>query len=304
MYEPTSPATALYWSTLLQRPDRPPIVVACGVGVDSVAMLLLMHGLGIRPDLILFVDTGDERPETYAYIPVLNAWLRSVGFPEVIVVRRKPTKSRKSGRVYRTLSQNCFENETLPSLAFGRKACSQKWKREPQDKFVRGWEPAKVAWSRGQKVVKLIGYDAGPKDMRRSSIEDDSRYTYRYLLREWGWDRARCIEEIKGAGLPVPEKSACKMCPATQPHELEAMVRQDPSVGYMIMDMELNAKPNLKKIEGLWRKATKKRPGAMTPFILDVLERMRREQEEGVRRSVQLRVLREDEYGGCGSLAA
>lgn len=201
-----------YWDLLLEQEDRPPIVVACGLGVDSVAMLVLLYLLGIRPDLILFADTGNEKVETYAYLPVLNRWLRSVGFPEVIVVRRKPTRSRKSGEVYRTLGENCLENETLPSLAFGRKACSSKWKKEPQNKYVAAWSPAQQAWARGQKVVKLIGYDAGPKDMRRSKIADDAKYTYRYLLREWGWDRDRCVAEIEAMGLPVPSKSACTFC--------------------------------------------------------------------------------------------
>lgn len=38
---------------------------AFGGGVNSTAMLVEMHKRGIRPDLILFADTGGERPETY-----------------------------------------------------------------------------------------------------------------------------------------------------------------------------------------------------------------------------------------------
>lgn len=261
------------------------------MGVDSTAMLVGMYERGIRPDLILFADTGDEKDETYAYLPIINAWLRSIGFPEVLVVRRLPTRSRKSQKVYKTLRENCLANQTLPSLAFGRKACSSKWKKEPQNKYVAAWNPARAAWARGQKVVKLIGYDAGPKDSRRSDIKDDAKYTYRYLLREWGWDRERCEAEIARAGLPIPPKSACKFCPATKPHELEAMIRQDPRIGHEIMEMERVAAPGLKKIEGLWRRATKKRPGAMTPFILDVLRRIEAERLAGARRSPMLAVV-------------
>ncbi len=42
------------------------LVVSYGVGLDSTAMLVEMHNRGMRPDLILFSDTGGEKPETYA----------------------------------------------------------------------------------------------------------------------------------------------------------------------------------------------------------------------------------------------
>ena len=46
------------------KPDNP-LVVAYGLGVDSTAMLVEFAHRGIRPDLILFADTGGEKPETY-----------------------------------------------------------------------------------------------------------------------------------------------------------------------------------------------------------------------------------------------
>ena len=35
-----------------------PLVVSYGLGVDSTAMLIHLQQQGIRPDLILFADTG------------------------------------------------------------------------------------------------------------------------------------------------------------------------------------------------------------------------------------------------------
>src|SRR4051812_38794674 len=64
-----------------------PLVVAYGMGVDSTAMLVGLWKNGERPDAILFADTGDEKPETYAYLPIVNEWLESVGFPRVTVVK-------------------------------------------------------------------------------------------------------------------------------------------------------------------------------------------------------------------------
>jgi len=250
---------------------KQPLVVAYGMGVDSTAMLVGFRNLGIRPDLILFADVGSEKPGTYGYLPAIQEFLEQNGMPTVRVVRRKPTNGKNG--YYETIEQNCLVNKTLPSLAFGYKKCSLKWKREPQDKFCKTWQPAVDAWAAGLKVRKAIGYDDGPKDARRSHIADDDKYEYWYPLREWGWDRERCEAEIRGAGLPVPVKSACFFCPASKPHEIEAIVREHPDLADRICAMEEAAAPNLIKVEGLWRRATKTRPGSMSEFIREVRSR-------------------------------
>jgi hypothetical protein len=89
----------------------------------------------IRPDLILFADTGSERDETYDYLPIIESWLAKTDFPEVTRVRYHVQHGRFGA--YRSLTENCLDNGTLPSLAFGRKACSQKWKVEPQKQICR-----------------------------------------------------------------------------------------------------------------------------------------------------------------------
>lgn len=221
-----------------------PVVVAYGMGVDSTAMLVGMHARGEpAPDLILFADTGGEKTSTYDYLPTIQAWLRSVGWPEVIVVRRKPGKSRKlPGVTYATLEENCLVNETLPSLAFGFKGCSLKWKVEPQNRYVSGWAPAKAIWAHGLKVTKLIGYDSGKADSRRSKIQEDDQYAYRYPLREWGWTREDCEAAIRAAGLPLPTKSACYYCPASRLPEVELLAREEPAKFLAAVRMEDRAR--------------------------------------------------------------
>jgi hypothetical protein len=254
-----------------------PLCVACGLGVDSVALLVGLWRRGIRPALITFADVGNEHPETYAYLPVLNAWLRSVGFPEVTVVRRPATKAAP----YRTLEENCLANATLTSLAFGGKGCSLKWKTAPQNAYRARWAPARAAWGRGDHCIVAIGYDAGPKDARRSSLANDARYQYWYPLRDWGWDREECKRQIAAAGLAVPRKSACFFCPSTKVEELAALVDEHPELADRIVAIEAAAAPRqaerraqgLSAIEGLWRGGCKgtrgsvARPAAMTTFI-------------------------------------
>jgi hypothetical protein len=137
--------------------DRPhpdwPVVVAYGLGVNSTAMLVEFVKRGVRPDLILFADTGGEKPETYAYLPVIQAYLKEVQFPPVVPVRYEPKTVP-----YRTLEGQCLHTGTLPSLAYGGKSCSIKWKRQPQDAYILWHFPP--GGTAGRRVVRAIGFDA------------------------------------------------------------------------------------------------------------------------------------------------
>ena len=214
-------------------PSRQPLVVAYGLGVDSTAMLIGMKQLGLRPDLILFADTGNEKPDTYYYAPIFQQWLRDAGFPQFEVVRYEPKFAD-----YDTLYGNCWQNETLPSLAFGRKSCSIKWKREPQDRYVRKWELALEAWDAGMKVRKLIGFDAGEGYRRYGDAGDDPQYDYWYPLMEWGWTREHCKKVIAEAGLPVPTKSACFFCPAMKKPEIVQLAAESPDLFVQSLALE------------------------------------------------------------------
>lgn len=193
-----------------------PVVVAYGGGTNSTAMLVGMQEQGERPDLILFADTGGEKPHTYEHVKAVSAWCESIGFPPIVTVQTQD----KDGNYY-TLEQRCLDNKMLPSIAYGFKGCSEKHKRRPQDKYVREWEAARLAWEAGLKVVKLIGYDADEE--RRAKIANDDKYAYRYPLIEWGWGREECVEAIKRVGLSQPGKSACFFCPNSTPQEILAL---------------------------------------------------------------------------------
>ena len=250
-----------------------PLVVAYGLGVDSTAMLIGLVERGERPDAILFADVGAEKDETYAYLPIIDAYLERAGFPTVTVVRYAP-QNFKHYPPYATLEQNCLTNGTLPSEAFGFGSCSQKWKAAPQKKWLEQWAPARETWARGEKVLRAIGFDASCADQKRRYRAEtivDERYEYVYPLQAWGWTREICMQKIAAAGLPVPPKSSCFFCPNMTPAE----VRELPADKLRrIVFMEARAKPRLEKIEGLWRNGVKgkkdpakKRPGRMTDFI-------------------------------------
>jgi hypothetical protein len=232
-----------------------PLAVSYGLGVDSTAVLVGLWQRGIRPDAILFSDTGSEKEETYDYLVTINAWLRSVGFPEVTIVRYVPRRFKWNR--YSTLEGNCISNRTLPSLAFGRKGCSLKWKGAALDKMVD------QLFGKGTTVRRAIGYDCSPADNKRFAHAQESQQgrkgdVFVYPLQEWGWNRIECMKQIAAVGLPVPPKSSCFFCPAMKAHEVEELpvdkLRR-------IVIMEANASINLQTVVGLWRSKR------MTDFI-------------------------------------
>ncbi len=239
----------------------PPVVLAYGIGVDSTALLVELEARGEAPDLVLSADPGAEKPETYAYQEMMAAWMAGRGIPYEIV--RYVPRRFKHWPPYYSILANVLTNATLPSISLGRHSCSLKWKVAPQDAYLRDWAPAQTAWSRGQKVVRLIGYDASPADSRRyahASAIDDPLFECRYPLREWGWTRDRCVARIVSAGLPVPPKSSCFFCGAIRPDEVRAL----PS---WCLRLIVLIEPRLRSVEGLWRRSTKTKPGKITDFI-------------------------------------
>lgn len=216
------------------------IAMCFGAGVDSTAMMVALKAADLRPHVITFADTGGEKPETLRHIDRMNQVLRAWGWPEVSVCRRVPQASTG----YVDLYGNCLKNETLPSLAFGMKSCSLSWKSGPQDQYLKGvkrgpnkCEPHPV-WQQAQdsatRIVKLIGYDCGKADMRRSKAlaSSDADFDYLYPLQLIGWERKDCVSAIAavlGADM-VPIKSACFFCPASKAWELWWMAAEHPEL--------------------------------------------------------------------------
>jgi hypothetical protein len=67
-------------------PEDAPVIVSNGVGVNSMAMLVLLPQLGITPDAVVTALVGrgrfgNEPRRFYDYLPNLDAWLTAAGFP-------------------------------------------------------------------------------------------------------------------------------------------------------------------------------------------------------------------------------
>ncbi len=247
------------------------IALSYGGGLNSFALALAAHARGLRPDLILFADTGSERPETYAHIDtVLTPWLASVGWPALTVVRWV----RQSG-TFAPLDAYYLGRRELPSAAYGYAGCSDKFKRQPIDKAVAAHPDVIAAIARGETVERWVGYDSGEAHRLGRSV-DGGGYRWRAPLVEWDMDRDDCRAIVTAAGLAQPGKSACFCCPHSRPSEVYDLARRHPELFARSVEIERAAAAKrreegiVSEVLGLGRRFAWEPLGAQTAlFALD-----------------------------------
>lgn len=206
-------------------------------------MLLGMYEREIIPDLITFADTGGEKPETYEAVDRLSRWSEEhLGLPITIV--------HKSS-MYASLEDQSLRTNTLPSAAYGWRSCSDKWKIQPQDKFMNNYPPARAIWEAGKKITKALGYDAG-ETRRGEKMQENDKYRFWFPLKEWGWYLEDCQAAFVRHGLPIPPKSACFYCPSSTKAEVIALAKNHPELFERAVAIERNAE-NLRTVKGLGR---------------------------------------------------
>ncbi len=210
-----------------------PVVVAYGGGIDGTAMLVEMRKRGMRPDLIQFADVGNrdaEKPSTYAHIDLMDRWCQDAWGVGISVVR--------NDGVYRTLENDCLNHRIMPSIVYGFKSCSEKYKLRPQLKHLKTWQPAIDCWAEGGKIIRAIGFNAD--EWHRVKSFDDARFTVRYPLVEWGITRRMCRDICVAEIGYVPTKSACFFCPSSKKSEVLRLAAEHPDLFARAVAMESN----------------------------------------------------------------
>lgn len=223
-------------------------IIAYGGGTDSTAAILMMMARREPPPhAILNADTGGEQPHTYKHIEVFSEFIQRYGWPPIQIVRRV-----RRDKTWKSLEQDCLDRGYLPSVAYGWKTCSQKYKVEPQNKWANNDPTCKAEWKAGRKVTKVIGYNFD--ETKRARFGEDEKFKFRYPLIEWGINKAQCVEIIKHVGLPLPGKSACFFCPHAKKPEIIALANKHPELALRALAIEEAGAAYSKKVKGLGRR--------------------------------------------------
>jgi len=214
-----------------------PIVVSFGGGVDSTALLAYLYYAGERPDLILMSDTGAEMPHTLAFVANhVQPWLAAIGWPPVEITRWV----RQTG-AWIPLDDNCLNQNSLPSKAYGLSGCTSKYKQQPLDKYVRQW--AQLHGHALPTITRMVGYDANEGRRVQNLVyrQEVGGWVWRAPLHDAGVSREGCKELIRAIGLPVPLKSSCYMCPLLRQGEIIEVRERYPELMAKALAIEDNA---------------------------------------------------------------
>lgn len=223
------------------------IAISYGGGVNSQGLLALAWQRGIRPDAILYADTGSEMPQTGRTVEGTSAWLAARDWPPITVVRW----IRQDGR-FLALHEWCLAHRQLPSLAYGLRGCSVKWKRQPIEHAIKADSLAVAEWAAGRKVERWVGIDAGEAH-RVGGSGDEHLYHWRRPLVDARWGREECLEEATRIGLPVAAKSSCWCCPAMRRREILDLRDRHPDLFAAAVEMEHAAAETTTAVHGLGR---------------------------------------------------
>jgi hypothetical protein len=200
-------------------------------------MLCGFREKGIKPDLILFADTGAEQPHTYKHVEYMRVIVREWFGLEMQIVRHL-----KRG-VFEGLEGELKRLNNLPSLAYGMKSCSVKYKQDPQHRATKSF----MAGIGAKRCTRAIGFDANEAHRIRPSTQPWADNWF--PLVEWGWRRDECLDAICRSGLPRPGKSSCYFCPAMKPSEVLNLKDNHPDLYQKAVQIESAAqKRNQKKI--------------------------------------------------------
>ena len=185
----------------------------------------------IRIDDILYADTGAEYPETLDFVNVFSQYTESmIGVPVTIV--------RYKIGIY----EDCVAHRCLPAIAYGRRACSHKFKHSPQTTYI------KAKYGQDVEYYMFIGFDYDELGRMRES--EHKNVVNMFPLVEYKIGRKECIKICNDNGF-YPSKSSCWICPSLKKREvLELMKRGD---GLIDRALELEYSAELKSLRGLGR---------------------------------------------------
>lgn len=192
-----------------------------GAGVGSTALVIaLLKGyipdIQLKKTLVVFSDTGAERPWTYEYLEYFKNFCKKNGI-SLEIVRQKYT-----------LEEYVYHSGILPSRRI--RWCTPRLKMQPIRKRAMLDDISKP-------YLQLIGFDVNelsriPKNLLYSDCIE------KYPLIELKWDRLRAIKEIKKMGLKVPKKSACFCCPFQRLSTFVTLMREYPDLKKRVIKLE------------------------------------------------------------------
>ena len=188
--------------------------ISLGVGVQSSTMALMVAKKELPPvDCAIFADTGYEPKMVYAYLELLK---KILPFPIYIVakgnIKDDMINSIDNGTRFPT-APFFTKNAETGKKGMLRRQCTNDYKIQPIRQKIR--QLSNVAkgkhFPKDKYVEQWIGISTD--EVQRMKPARDKYIYNRHPLIEMNMSRQDCIDWMKKNEFPLPEKSACIVCP-------------------------------------------------------------------------------------------
>ena len=201
-------------------------ILSYGGGTQTVAMCVLVaQGKLPRPDYVIAADTGREMPSTWEYADrYMRPLLASVGLELHIAPHTLATVDVWAGNGD-LLVPAYTPTGKLPTF------CSDKWNASVVRRYARR------VLGTGADLTNWIGFSLD--EMKRVKGEEGRRYPLIDLM----LTKADCEAVILAAGLPLPRKSRCWMCPHQHNAEWRE-VRADAELWRQAVELDAEIREN------------------------------------------------------------
>ena len=193
--------------------DVSPNVLSYGGGVQTVAMAVLVtEGVLPRPDYVIAADTGREVQSTWDFLESHARPLLAHAGLDVQVAPHSLATVDLYGKNGDLLLPVFTATGKMPTF------CSVEWKARVVQRHLR---------SQGVNDAAMwIGFSLEEK--KRVKSQSPGPWQRVYPLLDLSLTRDDCEQIITRVGLPIPQKSACFMCPHRRNAEWRAVRDQFP----------------------------------------------------------------------------
>lgn len=218
----------------------PPLrIFSFGGGVQSVACEVLAAQGKIDYRHFVFCNVGDdsESPQTLEYYhkyALPFAKNNGLTMTELRYIRRDGTEDSILKRLTRPGGRSIGIPVHMANGAPGRRSCTVDFKIRRTDRWLRQMG----AKRRGAVLGMGISLDEFQRMKQNNDPKTRAWKTLDYPLIDLRITRDQCVEIIRKAGLPVPPKSACWMCPFHTMGVWQEMRRDDPAQFNKAADLE------------------------------------------------------------------
>jgi len=189
-----------------------------GVQSSTIAEMIAVGDLP-APNLVLFADTGDEPQYVYDQVEYLRGRLSGLCDFQTVSAGNLIDDLQQDGKRFAAIPVFTV-NKNDSTVGRMKRQCTSEYKIYPIEKAIREYliplgyahrDKRGIALNKNTIVETWLGISLD--EVQRMKPARNKRFINRWPLIDLRMTRQDCINWLSDHGLPIPNKSSCRICP-------------------------------------------------------------------------------------------